>query len=182
MMAGPSSVVPGGSDSRRRIGVRCRLSRETDGSLRPELPARAVPVHERGEVDAGTPAEHRGVQVHQDWANLRKLHLEALPVGPLEEPPQLLDARRRRRERHAEDVALPLELHVRAVDDLHRVEPHPLACQHLAPLPGLLGEGLVDGRDVQGGQRRVDGAHVVVAQVRDHAPQRVRDPGPGRQR
>ena len=73
----------------------------------------------------------------------------------------------------------PLELHVRTVNDMHRVEPHPLARQHLASLPGLLGEGLVDGRDVQGGQRRVDGAYVVVTQVRDHAPERVRDPGAG---
>ena len=69
-------------------------------------------------LDAGPPAEHRRMQIHEHRADLRKLDLEALPAGRLEETLQLVETGRCGLQRHAEDVALSLELHVRAVDDL----------------------------------------------------------------
>ena len=153
-------------------GRRGRFARRPSG-----LPSRAAFAGQGAELDPGSPAEHCRMQVHEHRANLRKLDLESLPVGTLEEPLQRVESRRCGLQRHAEDVALPLKLHVGAVDDVHRVELHALAPEHLASLAGLLGEGLVDGSDVECGKGRVDGAHVVVAQIRDHAPQRIGNPG-----
>ena len=100
----------------------CRSSRRRTRPVRRSCapPRRASPAASRRamrrERDRLALADHRRVQVDQHRPDLRQLDAEALPVGRGEGGAQLSRRHDRGRgDRHRQDVALALELHVGAV-------------------------------------------------------------------
>ena len=125
-------------------------------------------------------ADHRGVQVDEHRPDLRKLDAESLPVRRRERCAQLGDGDRGRVDRHRQDVALALELHVGAVQRDDLLDGDVLAREQLLAARDLRREDLGDAAFGERLERLVDGRDEVVAQVGDDAAERVGEPRPRR--
>ena len=113
------------------------------------------------------------MQVDEDGADLRQLDLETLPIGGLERLLQLVPRDADRGDLDGEEMALPLELHLGAVEDGDLLDGDALALQRLPPVGDLRFEHVADDALFERRERLVDGAHEIVPEIGDEAAEGV---------